>query len=176
MPFRGEGAYGLCVCVCLERNSAGPGPDHRQGRDPQRGGIVDPVYTVHRPQRRDAQAKRRLARSGYVALHCAVGTTTPPTPSEPASLSSTTNDSPREEVLDLLRRRCLRAPLLLGHYRISPRETEHPAGQRRPAPTHIRVGLDFLSRQEPGSHIRTGWYAHRAQYRYRLSYLVLLAV
>ena len=30
---------------------------------------------------------------------------------------------------------CLRAPLLLDHYRISPRETEHPAGQKtRPHP------------------------------------------
>ena len=35
---------------------------------------------------------------------------------------------------------------------------------RTPHPPHIRVGL------------RTGWYAHRTQYRYRLSYLVLLAV
>ena len=34
----------VCVCVCLERNSARtPPPDHCQGRDPQRGGGVDPV-------------------------------------------------------------------------------------------------------------------------------------
>ena len=49
----------------------------------------------------------------------------------------------------------------------TPRETEHPAG-RRPAPTHIRVGL-VLPGQEPGYHIRTGWRMPTAR-QYRTNY------
>ena len=40
---------GVCVCVCLKRNSARTTAaltsDHRQGHDQQRGGGVDPVHT-----------------------------------------------------------------------------------------------------------------------------------
>jgi hypothetical protein len=36
--------------------------------------------------------------------------------------------------------------------------------------------LDLLVTAKARPSYRTGWYAHRAQYRYRLSYLVLLAV
>ena len=36
----------LCVCVFRTQRRTNPGPDHRQGRDPQRGGGVDPVHTA----------------------------------------------------------------------------------------------------------------------------------
>ena len=45
-PTRTRTTSTLCVCVFRTQRRTNPGPDHRQGRDPLRGGGVDPVHTA----------------------------------------------------------------------------------------------------------------------------------
>ena len=55
-----------CVCVCVFRTPTTPdaGPDHRQGRDPLRGGGVDPVHHRSGAQAGPARGITPLRRTG----------------------------------------------------------------------------------------------------------------